>query len=128
MMHELAADVGLADALAGVRALRLSGAAMMADPAGAEGAVVELGLAAVREDGADVLVLGGAAFAGMAARIAPRLPVPVVSPVHYAVGLAELAVLSGWRKPTAGAYVAPEAKPTSGLGPALAALFPALED
>jgi Asp/Glu/hydantoin racemase len=124
LMEELAAALGVSDALVGVRALPLSGAALMADPAGADAAVVALGLAAVGEDGADVLVLGGAAFAGMAARIAPKLPVPLVSPVGYAVGLAELVVLSGWRKPTVGAYAAPEAKSTIGLGAALASMFP----
>jgi Asp/Glu/hydantoin racemase len=106
-----------------VRPLPLSGTELANDQARADKVVIELGLAAVAEDNADVLVLGGAAFAGMAKRIAGQLPVPVVSPVHYAIGLAELTVQSGWCKPSEGTYSPPDEKPTEGLSPALAAFF-----
>lgn len=106
-----------------VRPLPLSGTELASDQARADKVVIELGLAAVAEDNADVLVLGGAAFAGMAKRIAGQLPVPVVSPVHFAIGLAELTVLSGWRKPREGTYSPPDEKPTKGLGPELSAFF-----
>jgi Asp/Glu/hydantoin racemase len=125
MASDLLAGLHMEGVTVCTRPLSLTGTALVEDQAGAEAAVVELGLAAVREDHADVLVLGGAAFAGMAPRLTERLPVPVVSPMHYAVGYAELAVLSGWRKPTTGAYGPPDAKPTTGLGPELARLFPA---
>ena len=120
---ELVASLGAGAEVVATRVLPLSGTELAADQARADDATVELGLAAVGEDRADVLILGGAAFAGMARRIAARLPVPVISPVHYAIGLAELTVLAGWRKPSAGSYASPGAKATSGLGPELAAFF-----
>jgi len=124
MNEAIVEELGMSAQYAGSRFLPLTGAALVADQRAAESALIEAGLAAVREDGADVLVLGGAAFAGMAPRVAPRLPVPVVSGVHYAVGYAEITVLSGWKKPTAGAYAAPDAKSSTGLAPELAQLFP----
>jgi Asp/Glu/hydantoin racemase len=60
-----------------VRPLPLSGTALATDQARADQVVIELGLAAVAEDNADVLVLGGAAFAGMAKRIAGQLSRPL---------------------------------------------------
>jgi len=124
LMEDLAAELAMESMVVATRALPRTGAALLEDPGSAHDALVELGLACVREDRADVLVLGGAAFAGMAPPLAARLPVPVVSPVHYAVGLAELIVLAGWARPSAGAYAPPGPKATSGLGPELAALFP----
>ena len=120
---DLIAEIGVGPDMASCRMLGWSGTELVANQAGADAAVVELGLAAIKEDGADVLVLGGAAFAGMAERITSQLPVPVISPVHYAVGLAELTVLSGWTKPSAGPYAPPDIKATFGLSPQLAAYF-----
>lgn len=105
------------------RGLPMSGTELVANQRSADAAVVELGRAAVSEDHADVIVLGGAAFAGMAGRISAELPVPVISPVHYAVGLAELSVASAWRKPSAGAYAPPGDKRTDGLTPELSRFF-----
>ena len=85
--------------------------------------VVRVCRQAVAEDNADVLVMGGAAFAEMADRIAMDLPVPVISPVPYAVAIAEQAVLTGWRVPAAGSYSQPGKKETKGLGDALSGFF-----
>lgn len=52
-------------------------------------------LAAVRDDGADVLVLAGAPLAGLARRIAGEIPVPLVDGVASAVRLAEALAASG---------------------------------
>lgn len=123
--EEIISDLGMTADVVAVRRLALSGTELANHQARADDAVVRQGALAVDEDNADVLVLGGAAFSGMAERIAARLPVPVVSPVPYAVGLAELAVISHWRKPSAGTYSAPGAKPTLGLGDDLAAFFAA---
>lgn len=109
--------------VASVRLLNLSGTDLADDQRKADAEVVKLGLSAVAEDGADVLVLGGAAFAEMATRIAKDLPVPVISPVPFAVAIAEQAVLTGWRVPQAGAYAQPGPKPTRGLSDALAGFF-----
>jgi Asp/Glu/hydantoin racemase len=85
-----------------------------------EDALVELCVAAVEQDGADVILLGGAPLAGLAARIASRVPVPLVEQVHAALLQAETLVRLGVRKATAGSFARPAAKPTLGLSPRLA--------
>lgn len=118
--------LGMDKEVVSIRVLPLSGTELAADQERADVEVIKLGNAAVNEDHADVLVLGGAAFTGMAERIAGRLPVPVVSPLHYAIGMAELIVRSGWRKPSDGTYSPPGEKHTEGLTPELAAFFSGL--
>jgi Asp/Glu/hydantoin racemase len=120
---DIITELDLREHMAGVRNLTLSGTELAADQLAADTAVIELAERAIVEDNADVLVLGGAAFAGMAARIAPRLPVPVVAPTAYAVGFAATMVRAGWRKPTVGTYATVGPKATLGLGPQLGAFF-----
>jgi Asp/Glu/hydantoin racemase len=83
----------------------------------------ELCAAAVDEDGADVIILGGAPLAGLARSIAGQIPVPVVdggsSAVRHAESLASL-------KPGAartGGFAPPPAKPNAGLPEPLRALL-----
>ncbi|MCB1738854.1 MAG: hypothetical protein KDK91_00670 [Gammaproteobacteria bacterium] len=111
------------DAVVSVRNLPMSGTELAADQKAAERRIIEMGLRAVDEDGADVLVLGGAAYATVAARIADHLPVPVVAPTHFAASMAESLAASCWRKPRSGGYRSPGAKPTTGLSAELAAFF-----
>ena len=82
--------------------------------------LVTLSLRAV-EAGADVIILGGAPLAGLAARVAHRIPVPVVDPVAAAVKQAETLLALGVGRATAGGFRRPPAKATEGLVPALAA-------
>lgn len=121
--QELIAHLGMRRDVVSVRVLDITGDVLAKSQEKADAEAIRQGLAAVTEDHADVLVMGGAAFAGMAERIADRLPVPVVSPIPYAVSFLETIVRSGWRKPSAGTFRPPEKKPTSGLGEALATLF-----
>ena len=86
-----------------------------------EDALVELCRAAVEQDGADVILLGGAPLAGLAARVASRVPVPLVEQVHAAVLQVETLVRLKMRKASAGSFARPAAKPTIGLSPRLAA-------
>jgi Asp/Glu/hydantoin racemase len=64
-------------------------------------------IAAVEEDGADVLILAGAPLAGLARRIESELPVPLVDPIASAVRQAETA--------RAGAFTPPPQKANAGL-------------
>ena len=121
--EETVASLGLQTSVTAVRLLDLSGTDLANDQPKADAEVVRLGLAMVAEDDADVLVLGGAAFAEMAGRIKGHLPVPVISPIPYAIALAEQAVLSGWCAPTAGTYAQPGPKATSGLSGQLSSFF-----
>jgi allantoin racemase len=54
--------------------------------------MVKLGRKAIEEDGAEVLILTGAAFAGMQQEISDRLGVPVLEGIACAVKLAEILI------------------------------------
>lgn len=85
-----------------------------------EAPLVELAGRAVEEDGADVVVLAGAPLAGLAARVAARIPVPVVDCVAASVKQAEALAALRPRKATRGTYRRPDAKDSTGLEAALA--------
>lgn len=79
--------------------------------------------AAVREDGADVLIIAGAPLAGLARTLADRIPVPVVDGVSSAVRHAESLATLAPRGATAGSYAPPPVKDWAGLSPALGRLI-----
>lgn len=81
--------------------------------------LVALAGRAVTEDEADVVILAGAPLAGLAPRVADRIPVPVVDPIAAAVKQAEALVALQPRKAQAGTFRRPPAKPTRGLPEAL---------
>ncbi len=81
--------------------------------------LVELANRAVAEDGADVVILAGAPLAGLAPKVADRIPVPVVDQIAAAVKLAEALIALEPRKATAGSFRRPDAKHSSGLSAAL---------
>jgi allantoin racemase len=82
--------------------------------------LVDLACTAIAETSADVVILGGAPLAGLAAKVKHRIPVPVVDQVQAAVKQAEALVALQVRKATAGTFRRPGPKPTIGLDPALA--------
>ena len=85
------------------------------------GALQALAERAVREDGADAIVLAGAPLAGLARSL--QLPVPVVDGVASAVRhAASLAALRG-APPSGGSFAPPPPKPNQGLSPAIARLL-----
>lgn len=77
---KLVQEYGLASQCTGVRAFTETAR---------EGAILTAAKLAIENDGAEVLVLGGAVSAEMAARLAASLPVPVVEPASLGVRLAE---------------------------------------
>ena len=88
-------------------------------------ALKDLAERAVREDGAEVLVLAGAPLAGLARSLHGQLPVPVVDGVSSAVRHAEtLAALQPGRA-TRGSFAMPPAKTHRGLPDAIARLLDA---
>ena len=99
MLTEFVAAMGLASRLVAVRAVALTGAEIAADQAQAEAALIEVASRAVAEDGAEVVVLGGAGLAGMAARLQPRVPVPLLD--SLACLLAQARVLGSLRRSAA---------------------------
>jgi len=86
-----------------------------------EALLVALAARAVEEDGAEVVILAGAPLAGLASRVAGRVPVPLVDPVAAAVKQAEALVTLAPRKARTGGFARPAPKRSTGLPPALAA-------
>jgi len=105
---------GLADRCAGVRACELP-VLSLDDPASDAvariGAEIEL---ATRQDKAEVIVLGCAGMADLAARLAARHGIPVIDGVASAVKLAEALVALGLKTSKVGAYAPPRPKPYLG--------------
>ena len=89
------------------------------------GALKALAERAVREDGAEVIVLAGAPLAGLARSIKGELPVPVVDGVSSAVRHAESLVALQPGLARLGSFAPPPAKPNQGLSPALQQLLAA---
>lgn len=77
--------------------------------------LLDLCIAAVEEDGADVIVLAGAPLAGLARTMRGELPVPVVEGVSSAVRHAETLVRLDPGVARAGSFAPPPAKPHLGL-------------
>jgi allantoin racemase len=106
---------GLSDRLAGFRFLDapLRDAGSVQEDH--ERALEALCLQAVREDGADVVILAGAPLAGLGRRIRDRVPVPLVDGVSSAVRHAETLASLAPGKASAGSFAPPPAKPNRGL-------------
>jgi Asp/Glu/hydantoin racemase len=75
MLEEFFAARGMAGALAGIRTVAPTGAEIARDPEAALALLAETCHASATEDGAEVVILGGAGLAGLAARLAAQVPV-----------------------------------------------------
>jgi Asp/Glu/hydantoin racemase len=116
MLEEFFAARFHATALAGVRTVAPSGGEIARDPAGALALLAEACRASVEEDGAEVVILGGAGLAGLAEKLAGRVSVPVLCSVEAGVRAAIAALGAG------PAGLLPHLPvETVGLSPALAA-------
>jgi Asp/Glu/hydantoin racemase len=116
MLEEFVASIGLAAHFHGVRTIALTGGQIAQDPEAALGDLAAACVASARE-GAEVVILGGAALAGLAARIQPQVPIPVICSVE--AGTRAVLAAAGERRAT------PSAPPTAsvGLSDELAALL-----
>ena len=123
MLSRLAHALGLSDAIASIRPIALTGDQIAADPEGALKFLAAEAQAAADQDGAQAVILGGAALAGLAARIAPSVSVPVIDSVHAGARAAlKLAMQSRKPWPTSTAKAAPV--PSIGINVELARLLP----
>lgn len=86
-------------------------------------AKVLAGITRAATEGADSVILGGAALAGMAARLAAASPVPLLDGIACATVLAEALARLRLPKPRLGSFAAPQGREAIGLDPALAALL-----
>ncbi len=81
MLERLAQALGYADALAGIRTIALTGAQAAADPDAAVGVLAGECRAARDQAGGGAVILGGAGFAGLAARVTPLAGFPIIDSV-----------------------------------------------
>jgi allantoin racemase len=117
MLREFVSALGLSERLAAIRTIAPAGDEIARDPEAALSHLAAACTACATQDGADAVILGGAALAGLAARIQPAVPVPVLCSVE-AGARAVLAAGKAGRCATS----APAAD-TIGLAPALAKLL-----
>jgi len=82
-----------------------------------------MSLQAVREDGADVIIVAGAPLAGLARSLKGKIPVPVVDGVSSAVRHCESLVALQAGSAREGSFARPPQKPNTGLPPALERLL-----
>jgi allantoin racemase len=82
MLQEFVATLGLSQQLAGIRTVAPTGDQIASDPDAALSLLAEACTACARDDGAEIVILGGAALAGLAQRIQPRVAVPLLCSVE----------------------------------------------
>lgn len=120
MLREFVATLGLSDQLATVHTVAPTGADIARDPGGALSMLAEACRTCVTQAGATSVILGGAGLAGLADKIAPDVPVPLIDSLTAAVRRAEhLAGVTTARI----AAPKPTPTPTNGLSPTLSKLL-----
>ncbi len=89
MMEEFVAAMGLSRQLARVRTVAPTGADIARDPEAAYDLLVRACRDAATRDKAETVILGGAGLAGIAARIQPRVEVPLIDSTVAVIKAAE---------------------------------------
>ena len=102
---------GMGHFLASVRSLDLSVAEADRDPEKTKRRVLEVAQRAVEEDGAEVIILGGASMTGYARDIEAKLNVKVLDPTAVALKIAETMVDLGLVHSKRGLFAKPPEKP-----------------
>jgi Asp/Glu/hydantoin racemase len=123
MLEEFVASHGLTSRLASVRTVAPTGAAIARNPKAAMALLARGCTACVREDGADVVILGGAGLAGLAAKLKAKVEVPLLDGVACAISMAEGLALQKPAKATRGALARPAPVESVNLSKGLAKLL-----
>lgn len=89
MLEEFVAAQGISSRLASVRTVAPTGADIARNPKAAMALLAKGCSACAREDGADVVILGGAGLAGLAAKLRPAVDIPLLDGVACAISMAE---------------------------------------
>ena len=123
LYRELVESHGLGARLAGVEALDVTPQQTFETPDAVHAAVLAGARRLFERDGAEAVLLAGAAMASMADLLQPELPVPLLDGVGCAVVLAQ--AMASLRLPRArsGSVSATGGRAVQGVSPALAALF-----
>ncbi len=119
MLQELVAGLGLSKHLAAIRTIAPAGDEIARDPDAALARLAAACTACASQDGADIVILGGAALAGLAARLQDAVPVPVLCSIEAGTR----AVIAAGRQGN-GQRTTPTVD-SIGLAPALAGLLQA---
>ncbi|SKA12189.1 Asp/Glu/hydantoin racemase [Enhydrobacter aerosaccus] len=120
MLEEFVASHGLSSRLASVRTVAPTGADIARKPKAALALLAKGCRACVREDRADVVILGGAGLAGLAAKLKDVVDVPLLDGVACAISMAESLARQKLAKAKVGPFSAPAPVESIGLSPALA--------
>ncbi|RZT35531.1 aspartate/glutamate racemase family protein [Cupriavidus agavae] len=121
--RETVAANGLASRLASIRSLQSPLRDIGTVQQDHTAALEEMSLRAVREDGADVIIVAGAPLAGLARALEGKIPVPVVDGVSSAIRHCESLVALRAGTSREGSFAKPPKKPNAGLPPAVASLL-----
>ncbi|GBD49817.1 aspartate/glutamate racemase family protein [Methylopila sp. Yamaguchi] len=112
---------GLQARCAGIRVPDVSFASINDVQRELEAQLVELCQRSIETDKADAVILAGAPLTGFAAKVAARVPVPLIDPLDAAIGQATLLARLQTTPARAGRFARPPAKPGTGLTRALGA-------
>ena len=123
MLEEFVASHGLTSRLASVRTVAPTGAAIARNPKAAMALLAKGCTACVREDGADVVILGGAGLAGLAAKLKNKVEVPLLDGVACAISMAEALALQKPAKAMRGTLARPAPVESINLSKGLAKLL-----
>ncbi|MFT4266726.1 MAG: aspartate/glutamate racemase family protein [Xenophilus sp.] len=120
LYRELVAAHGQAQRLAGIEALALTPEQSLADPVAAQAQVLAGIRRLTERDGAEAVLLAGAAMASMAAALQPSTPVPLLDGVACAVALAEARHRLRLPASRVGSLAPLAGRAVTGISPALA--------
>ena len=123
LYRELVQSYGLGERLAGVETLALTPQQMVGAPQDAQDAVLAAARTLIERDGAEAVLLAGAAMASMAEALQPQLPVPLLDGVGCAVALAQALVALRLPRARVGSVGPTGGRSVQGVSPALTALF-----
>jgi len=123
MLEEFVRGLGMEARLAGIATVAPTGGEIAADPDRALDLLTRASVDCVERYRADSVILAGAGLAGLAERIADRVPVPLVDSLVASVRMAEGLARIGTRKGHVGSFARTPAVETVGLAPELARLF-----
>ncbi len=123
MLEEFVASHGLASRLASVRTVAPTGADIARNPKAAMALLAKGCMACVRDDGADVVILGGAGLAGLAAKLKSAVDVPLLDGVACAIAMAEGLAKQKPAKAMSGSLAKPAPVDSIGLSKGLSKLL-----
>lgn len=121
MLEEFVSGMGLSEKLVSVRAVAPTGGEIASNPTAAHRLLADACIDAVRDDGAQVVILGGAGLVGIAAHIRSDVPVPVLCSVETGLRAAFDLLRQPFMKPAHGTWAFPPPVETVGISEALAA-------